>query len=118
MVGHADDLVRVGYFDQAWELVEAVIAQSAARSGAEPHARAALEHFGRGSMMKHVAAHLRSADDEATSGSSGSATRSAPSAVAPLAEVLSAEQDARSRRRLRDILIGFGARRPRSRCSS
>jgi HEAT repeat protein len=30
--------------------------------------------------------------------------------IAPLAEVLSAEQDARSRNRLRDILVGFGAR--------
>ena len=29
--------------------------------------------------------------------------------IAPLAEALSSEQDARSRRRLRDILIGFGA---------
>jgi HEAT repeat protein len=31
------------------------------------------------------------------------------SIIAPLAEALSSEQDARSRRRLRDILIGFGA---------
>ena len=29
--------------------------------------------------------------------------------IAPLAEALSAEQDARSRRRLRDILVEFGA---------
>ena len=29
--------------------------------------------------------------------------------IPPLAEALSAEQDARSRRRLRDILVGFGA---------
>ena len=29
--------------------------------------------------------------------------------IAPLAEALSSEQDARSRRRLRDVLVGFGA---------
>ena len=32
-----------------------------------------------------------------------------PSLIVPLAEVLSTEQDARSRRRLRDVLVGFGA---------
>src|SRR4029077_16062274 len=33
-----------------------------------------------------------------------------PAVIAPLAEALSSEQDARARRRLRDILLGFGAR--------
>src|SRR5258708_30930161 len=32
-----------------------------------------------------------------------------PAVIAPLAEALSAERDARSRRRLRDILVEFGA---------
>ena len=64
VVAHADDLVRVGYFDQAWQLAEAVVDQAAAQPERQPHARAALEQFGRGSMMKHVAAHLRSTDDE------------------------------------------------------
>ncbi len=64
VVTHADDLVRVGYFDPAWQLAEAVVDQAAARPGREVHARSALAHFGRGPMMKHVAAHLRGANDE------------------------------------------------------
>ena len=44
-----------------------------------------------------------------TSGSRGWRTRIGPAVIAPLAEALAAEQDARSRRRLRDILVGFGA---------
>ena len=109
VVGHADDLVRVGYFDQAWELVEAVIVQGGTEPAREQHARVALERFGRGSMMKHVATHLRGSDDASYERFKRLCHAIGPSAVAPLAEVLSAEQDSRSRRRLRDILIGFGA---------
>src|SRR6478736_3348844 len=48
VVAHADDLVRVGYFDQAWELAEAIADRSASHPDRQPHARAALEQFGRG----------------------------------------------------------------------
>lgn len=109
VAGHADDLVRVGYFDHAWQLVEAVIDQSATDAERQPHARVALERFGRGSMMKHVAAHLRSVPDEGYERFKRICHATGTAAVAPLAEVLSSEQDARSRRRLREILLGFGA---------
>jgi HEAT repeat protein len=61
-------------------------------------------------MMKHVAAHLRGADDNGYARFARVCQAIGPSAVQPLAEVLAAEQDARVRRRLRDILIGFGPR--------
>lgn len=109
VVGHADDLVRVGYFEQAWELSEQVIAQSARSEDLKPHAMAALERFGRGPMMKHVAAHLRSAEDEAYTRFARLCHAMGTVVIAPLAEVLATEQDARSRNRLRDILLGFGA---------
>jgi hypothetical protein len=109
VASHADDLVRVGYFDQAWNLAEAVIDQAELDIARQPHARAALERFGRGSMMKHVAAHLRSVPDEGYERFKRLSHAIGIAAVAPLAEVLSNEQDARSRRRLRDILVGFGA---------
>jgi HEAT repeat protein/PBS lyase HEAT-like repeat-containing protein len=109
VAAHADDLVRVGYFDQAWQLVETVIDQGAATAERQPHARAALERFGRGSMMKHVAAHLRSVPDEGYERFKRICHATGTAAVAPLAEVLSSEQDARARRRLREILLGFGA---------
>lgn len=108
-MGHADDLVRVGYFDQAWLLAETVVNESSRVPERQPHAAPALERFGRGSMMKHVAAHLRSADDEQYERFKTLCIGLGTVVVAPLAEALSTEQDARSRRRLRDILVGFGA---------
>jgi HEAT repeat protein len=109
VVGHADDLVRVGYFDEAWQLVETVIAQGERSPLRKPHAAAALERFGRGSLMKHVASHLRAVDDQGFARFAAICHGIGDSIIVPLAEVLAAEQDARSRRRLRDVLIGFGA---------
>jgi hypothetical protein len=110
VVGHADDLVRVGYYEQAWQIVEAVAERGALDSGRQPHAAAALERFGRGSMMKHVSTHFRSSPDDMYERFKRLCHAIGPSIVAPLAEVLSAEQDARARRRLRDIMLGFGSR--------
>ena len=109
VVAHAEDLVRVGYFDTAWYLAEQVATQSAEQDGRRPHAAAALERFGRGPMMKHVAKHLRSVHDEGYERFGRVCHAIGPAIIPPLAEGLSAEQDARSRRRLRDILVGFGA---------
>ena len=106
---HADDLVRVGYFDQAWHLAEAVVDQAAANSDRQPHGRAALEQFGRGPMMKHVAAHLRTVSNETYERFKRLCHAMGTAIITPLAEALSSEQDAQSRRRLRDILVGFGA---------
>lgn len=108
-IAHADDLVRVGYFDQAWLLAESVVSESARVPERQPHAAPALERFGRGSMMKHVAAHLRSAPDAQYERFKKLCHGLGTATVAPLAEALASEQDARSRRRLRDILVGFGA---------
>ena len=109
VVSHADDLVRVGYFDQAWLLAEAVVDQAAVSADRQPHGRAALEHLGRGSMMKHVTAYLRSTDDEGYERFKRLCHAMGTAVITPLAEALSSEHDARPRRRLRDILIGFGA---------
>jgi hypothetical protein len=106
---HADDLVRVGYFDQAWHLAEAVVDQAAADPVRTPHGRAALEQFGRGPMMKHVAAHLRTVSNETYERFKRLCHAMGTAIITPLAEALSSEKDAQSRRRLRDILVGFGA---------
>jgi hypothetical protein len=107
---HADDLVRVGYFDEAWTLVELVIEQSHQSPGRQPHASAALQRFGLGSLMKHVPAHLRTADEPAYERFKRLCHAIGASVIVPLAEGLAGEQDARCRRRVRDILIGFGPR--------
>ena len=79
------------------------------RSRADRSPRPVLQRFGRGTHMKHVAAHLRSADDAAFKQFEQLCLSIGTPVIAPLAEALSAEQDARSRRRLRDVLVGFGA---------
>lgn len=108
VVTHADDLVRVGHFDQAWRLIDAVIEHGQPSPFRRPHAAEALEKFGRGSLTKHVAPHLRSADDNSYERFAKICHAIGPSVVAPLAEVLAGEQDARARKRLRDLLVGFG----------
>ncbi|MBA2302615.1 MAG: HEAT repeat domain-containing protein [Acidobacteria bacterium] len=108
-VSHAEDLVRVGHFDAAWRLADAVIRHAQIDPARVAHLAQVLQRFGRGSFMKHVAAHLRSADDDAFARFERLCQAIGTPVIAPLAEVLSAEQDARSRRRLRDVLVGFGA---------
>jgi hypothetical protein len=106
---HAEDLVRVGHFDQAWKLADAIIVQGGARADRAPFLPQILQRFGRASFMKHVAAHLRNADDDAFARFERLCRTIGTPVIAPLAETLSTEQDARSRRRLRDVLVGFGA---------
>ena len=110
VVSHADDLVRVGYFDQAAHLVEKLIEEGGAQPGRHPHAAASLERFGRGSLMKHLPAFLRGADDDIYRRLATLCHTIGPPVIVPLAEGLAAEQDARARRRLREILVGFGSR--------
>ena len=109
VAAHADDLVRVGHFDHAWRLVDAIATEAQNGVGRGPASQAALLRFGHGAMMKHVGKHLRSADDDEFERFKRLCHAIGPSLIVPLAEVLSAEQDARSRRRLRDVLVAFGA---------
>jgi hypothetical protein len=109
VAAHADDLVRVGRFDHAWRLVDAIATEAQKGTGRGPAAQAALLRFGHGAMMKHVGKHLRSADDDEFERLKRLCHMIGPSLIVPLAEVLSTEQDARSRRRLRDVLVAFGA---------
>ena len=109
VVTHVDDLVRVGHFDQAWELLGVVVAQGAAVER-QPHVAAALARFGQSAMMKHVSAHLRTASDDDCRRFTELCHAIGTPVIAPLAGALSDEPDARSRRRLRDILVGFGQR--------
>ena len=106
---HAEDLVRVGLFDQAWMLADRVIQEAQSAPERSTHLAQILHRFGRGPFMKHVATHLRTADDEAFARFERLCRAIGTPVIAPLAEALSSEQDARSRRRLRDVLVAFGA---------
>lgn len=106
--GHAEDLVRVGYFDHAWQLADAVVREGQRHPSRAVHASSALERFGRGTMMRHVSSYLRGSDDEAYERFKVLCHAIGPPVIPALAEALSSEKDARARRRLRDILVGFG----------
>lgn len=108
VVAHADDLIRVGYFDQALQLITTLMEEGARVPERAAHATAAIERFGRGSLMKHLPTFLRTAEADAFEKLKGLCHTIGSPVIVPLAEGLAAEQDARSRRRLRDILIGFG----------
>jgi hypothetical protein len=108
-INHAEDLVRVEYFNQAFHLAESVATEGARIPARTDAARVVLDRLGRGAMMRHAAKQLRTADDELYGRLKRLAHGIGPAVIAPLAEALSAEQDARSRRRLRDILVEFGA---------
>jgi len=109
VVAHADDLVRVGYFDQAIALCECVSDEGARMAARSAPARAALERVGRGGMVRQAGKQLRTADEDAYQRFKRLSHAIGPAAIPALAEALSTEQDARGRRRLRDILVGFGA---------
>jgi len=106
--GHAEDLVRVGYFDQAWQLADAVVVEGQRHPSRAAYAASALERFGRGTMMRHVSSYLRGSDDQAYERFKTLCHAIGPPVIPALAEALSSEKDARARRRLRDILVGFG----------
>ena len=109
VIGHAEDLVRVGYFDQALALAESVVTEGARLPARDRAARDILARLGGGPTVRYAAKQLRTADDLIYERFKRLSHAIGPSVIAPLAETLSAEQDARARRRLRDILVEFGA---------
>jgi HEAT repeat protein len=109
VIGHAEDLVRVGYFDQALQLADSVSVEGRRIEARQEAARAVLERLGRGALIRQAAKQLRHADEPTYERFKRLSHDIGPTVIPPLAEALSSEQDARSRRRLRDILIEFGA---------
>lgn len=108
-LGHVEDLVRVGYFDQAARLAETIVSEGSRVPDRNDASQAIRERLGKGPMIAQVAKYLRTADDDSFARFSALCTHIGPAAIPPLAEALSSEQDARARRRLRDVLVGFGS---------
>jgi len=110
VVEHIDDLARVELHDQAHQLADVVV-EEATRPGDSPRKRfaiQALERIGQGPLVQQVAGRLRVADDEAVKRIARLCHAIGPSIIPALAEILSVEQHARTRTRLREILAGFG----------
>jgi HEAT repeat protein len=106
-----DDLLLVGDFDAASQLVDVIVRETAAAESAarRQHAVSAIDSLIAGSMMRHVAAHLVTLDDAQFGRVKTMCVSLGEVLVRPLAETLSSEERPRTRERLTAILLAFGA---------
>lgn len=112
VAAQVEGLSRVGHFEPAVRLVSALV-EAAGESGTlakRPYATAAIDRLARGPMLRNIIGQVRTASDQDFTRFADICHAFGPVVVGPLAEAFSGEQDARVRRRLRDILVGFGAR--------
>lgn len=110
VVSHVDALVVAGQLESACALLDAVVGEGG-RLSSERQAVAAdaIKRIGAGPMMPHALAHVRVADDQQFELIRRICQTLGPVVVNALAAALASETDARARRRLREILLAFGA---------
>jgi hypothetical protein len=109
VVSHIEDLLLVGDFDGAVQLIEILAKEASGEGDRKPAATAALTRLADGMMMTHVVTHLRSVDDAAAEQLQKLCHMVGPSIIKGLAEALANEKRAAARQRFTQILIGFGA---------
>ena len=103
-----EQLVLIGNLPLAQELLDQVVVAAAdGRAFAAP-ARAGLDRLRAGPLMKHVVLWVRQARDDEVAAVSAFCRTLGPDVIRPLAEALAAEQGS-AVRRLREILLSFGA---------
>ena len=98
--GHVEDLTLSGDLEWALRLVDGVARE-------RPDGR---ERLAAGPAVRHALGRLHNGDDAGVTQVKRLCETLGPGIVKSLAEVLASERDARVRRTLRDILVGFGAR--------
>jgi len=108
-ITHIEDLLLVGDFDGALQLVSAFSREINGDTDKAQAATAAITRLVEGSMMWHVTSHLRTVDDAAVAQITTLCHVVGPPVVKPLAEALAIEKQTTSRQRLTQMLLGFGA---------
>jgi hypothetical protein len=111
LVGLLEDLLLVGDFDAALELI-AVLVREAGGTGTKvrrQHAITAIDLLIGGSMMRHISTHLATLDEAQFERVKAMCVSLGEVIVRPLAEALSMEERPRTRERLTSILIAFGS---------
>jgi hypothetical protein len=111
LVGLIEDLLLVGDFDAASELITVLVAEG---SGTGSTARrqialTAIDVLIAGSMMRHVTTHLGTVEDAQFERVKTMCVSLGEVLVRPLAEALSVEERPRTRERLTVILLAFGS---------
>jgi hypothetical protein len=111
VIHHTEDLLLVGDFEAALQLVEALVREAGPEG--QPHRRAAAEaaitRLAHGQMMRNQAIDFRTMDDQAFEFMKKICYSIGPVIILPLAESLSVEEHQRVRQRLTTLLLGFGA---------
>ncbi len=107
-VGSVDQLVLVGDLALAAQLVDAVVDTSQASSPFAAAAATGVARLVEGPLVRHLTLFLRQATEAEVTLATQICRTIGPTLVEPLADALAAEDNARTVRLLRDILIGFG----------
>jgi len=108
-IANIDQLVLVGDLTLASQLLEAIVAIS--RDESSPFAapsKAGVTRLVEGPMVRHLAMFLQRATDTEFGLAKKMCTNIGPVLVKPMSDALMGEDNARTVRRLRDILISFG----------
>lgn len=109
-VNSIDQLVLVGDLKMASQLLEAVVAISKDNASSfRAPAAAGVTKLVEGPMVRHLAMFLQKATDTEFGIAKKMCTMIGPVLVKPMSDALMGEDNARTVRRLRDILISFGA---------
>jgi len=111
LVGLIEDLLLVGDFDAAAELVAVLVRESGGDGSTARRqiALTAIDVLIAGSMMRHVTTHLATIDDAQVERVKAMCVPLGEVLVRPLAEALSVEERPRTRERLTSILLAFGS---------
>lgn len=106
---HIEHLVLTGTITYAQEILHAIQAAGAEGQPFAAAAREALKRLRSGQLMKHVMLFIRHAQESDLPAVSSFCRSLGPEVLAPLVESLAAEQNPAAIRRLRDVLLAFGA---------
>jgi HEAT repeats/PBS lyase HEAT-like repeat len=110
VAAYIDDMARIGQIDTAWLFTEQLSNEAAGVSMRREHAAKALSGLARGHLIRHALKELRTTDDPSFARTQRLCHSIGPSTIHTLADVLATEHDPKARRRIREILVGFGAR--------
>jgi hypothetical protein len=113
VVGLLEDLLLVGDFDAAIEVLAVLVSEAGntatASTARRQHATTAIDLLIAGAMMRHITTHLATIEELQFERVKAMCVSLGEVLVRPLAEALSVEERPRTRERLTAILLAFGS---------
>jgi HEAT repeats len=109
VIARVDHLVLLGDILLAQSLVDAVAAAGADSQPFAADARRGFDSLRRGAVVEHVVHFIRQADEIDLPAAAGLCRALGTTVIRPLIEAIKVEQNNAAIRRLRDVLVTFGA---------